>query len=66
MTREHKHKAVKTSQTLRSWNGCVSPDTCKGARAHGNVIYVDLCRCGATRRTEVNQTHETRGAWVSE
>jgi hypothetical protein len=33
--------------------------------AHGNVCIVATCRCGAARRSNVNQRHAERGPWVS-
>jgi hypothetical protein len=32
--------------------------------AHGNICVVDTCRCGAQRRTNVNQIHVERGPWT--
>lgn len=32
-------------------------------RAHGGVMYLDECRCGATRARNSNWTFEERGPW---
>ncbi len=34
--------------------------------AHGGVSYVQHCRCGATRRTNVNGSAREVGAWERE
>jgi hypothetical protein len=32
--------------------------------AHGGIVYVYACNCGATRRVNRNSTFEERGPWV--
>ena len=32
--------------------------------AHGNIVVIDTCACGATRATNVNGNHIERGPWI--
>jgi len=32
--------------------------------AHGNLCQIDLCSCGAERRTNCNLGYRERGPWV--
>ena len=57
---KHRHRAVRTE--TRPFAGPVT--TPANPAAHGNVCYVDHCRCGATKRRNVNQTHKECGPWV--
>jgi hypothetical protein len=47
---------------------CVTPHECAAnpqrGVAHGNVIYVDHCRCGAARQMESNGGRHNYGPWV--
>lgn len=56
----HRHRAYDFD--VYPWR-CATPLACTPA-AHGNVTLVDLCRCGATRKTTVNGKHEERGEWI--
>lgn len=58
---EHKHRAVAARRKTRCFVHCVAPSACRQA-AHGNVVIVDECRCGARRETNSNAAHE-RGPW---
>lgn len=31
--------------------------------AHGNIVQIDTCSCGAVRHTNVNGNHQERGQW---
>lgn len=61
----HRHR-VKTFYD-RVWSYCVSPVRCADLptrqAAHGNIVRVEVCRCGATRQTEINGHQMNRGAW---
>lgn len=56
----HRHRAEKT--TNRPYTGPVS--TRENRAAHGGVCVVDVCKCGAERRTNSNGGHLERGPWV--
>lgn len=60
----HKHKPTKTRQV--GWCVCITPDACAAypvrQSAHGGIVRIDYCACGATRRTEVNGPRN-RGRW---
>ena len=60
MTTKHVHRP-KTSGTM-PFTGPI-----RGAQhnpvAHGNVCIVDVCRCGAVRRTNSNAGVKERGPW---
>ena len=68
MTMAHRHAAQSTSH--RPYFGPVTGDLSgyyrQNSMAHGNVTRVDRCRCGAERRTNVNQGHVERGRWTPE
>lgn len=34
--------------------------------AHGNIVRVDVCACGAVRRTNINGRHVERGPWTED
>lgn len=59
----HKHKMVRSKQKEKGFSGCVAPYACNPS-SHGNITIIDTCSCGATRRTNINQNHQERGAWV--
>ncbi len=61
-TTRHVHRADPARQRTVGWTHCVAARNCSGA-SHGCVTHVDECRCGAIRRTEVNQQHVERGTW---
>lgn len=60
MNTKHAHKAETT--TDRPFAGAVAP--AENRAAHGNICRVEVCRCGATRRTNVNGVHREGGPWV--
>jgi len=33
--------------------------------AHGNICQIDRCKCGATRRTNINGQYSERGKWLA-
>lgn len=64
----HHHRPK--SSDIRGWTHCVTPDECAArperGRAHGNIIRVDICSCGATRESEINGGRVNYGAWDDE
>lgn len=56
---EHRHK-MKT-RAVQPFCGAVTD--LQNAAAHGNVCEVDVCGCGAVRRTNRNGVHVERGLW---
>jgi hypothetical protein len=63
----HQHKAIPQKSQDIGWTHCVTPDECAAnpmrVQAHGNIIQVDTCSCGATRHTEVNGGRKNYGPW---
>lgn len=63
----HTHKAIKSRSMEKGWTACVTPHKCAAnpARqsAHGNIIVVDVCSCGATRKSEHNG-RVNYGEWI--
>lgn len=57
----HTHRAVPERQTEQYYSHPVRQP--ENPAAHGGVCFVDRCRCGATRRTNVNGWHRERGPW---
>jgi len=64
----HRHRAITAKQTERGWTACVTPNACAAdslrQRAHGSLLVVDRCSCGAVRRSEQNQGRLNRGEWA--
>jgi len=58
----HTHKAKTRRIVGFSHCVCVAPRRCDG-RAHGGLTEIARCRCGAERRTNVNQGFRERGEW---
>jgi hypothetical protein len=63
----HTHRAIPTQTKDLGWTACVTPQECAAhpARqiAHGNIVRVDACSCGATRSTEINGGRKNYGPW---
>lgn len=57
---KHQHRVSKTE--TRPFMGAVG--TKQNPAAHGGVCEVSTCKCGATRRTNVNGRHIERGYWT--
>ena len=55
----HRHQ-VKTSATY-GYNGSVAQP--ENRAAHGGVVHVDTCSCGAVRKTNSNGRHVERSTW---
>lgn len=49
---KHVHRALSGEHRTYTYGGCVNPDNCN-PRAHGECLWIDVCRCGATRKTNV-------------
>jgi hypothetical protein len=61
---KHTHKAIDSKSELYGWVRCVNPSRCQGeSSAHGGVMYIDHCRCGALRKTEINGRAKCFGLW---
>jgi len=56
----HRHYVVQ--EITRPFTGCVAPEKCNPA-SHGNVRYVQRCRCGAERVINSNQGHRENSGW---
>lgn len=57
----HKHR-MKTEKMI-GFEYCVNPNNCE-PRAHGGVMRVRTCACGATQRVNSTGRYEERGPWV--
>lgn len=57
---QHRHKAEKSID--RPYMGPVA--TRENRAAHGGICVVEICACGATRRTNINGNHAEAGKWV--
>lgn len=64
---QHTHRASPSRSTDRGWTTCVTPDECAARperqSAHGGIVRIDVCSCGAVRRTEINGRRRNRGPW---
>ena len=63
----HQHKAIKAKSRDIGWSHCVAPDyrsqTIRHHDAHGGIVRIDVCSCGATRETEINMFAKNYGEW---
>ncbi len=57
----HRHQAV-TEQTV-GYRHCVAGTRCHPV-AHGGVMFVERCACGAVRETNSNAGQLERSGWV--
>lgn len=57
----HKHTSDHT--TDGAWHTCAAPFDCNPS-AHGNILRVEHCACGATRATSINGRHVETGRWL--
>jgi hypothetical protein len=62
-TTKHTHRAVTTRDT--PFFGPVGPRHRQNPCAHGGVCELEICKCGAERRTNLNGGHIERGTWVT-
>jgi len=56
----HRHQTKTTS--THGFTAPIHGARCE-PRAHGGVVHVDRCACGATRRTNSTGRYEERGPW---
>lgn len=68
MREGHRHRAIPDRSKEYLWTSCVTPRECAASwrrqAAHGNIVIVDFCSCGATRRSELNAGLVNYGPWV--
>jgi hypothetical protein len=68
MAYRHIHRAITAKSEDRSWTACITPEECAAyptrQNAHGNIVRVDWCDCGARRLTEINQHWHNQGPWM--
>ena len=62
---DHEHRPVQSRVEAGFW--CVTPARCAARpdrqAAHGGVVTIEVCRCGAERWTETNAGVENRSPW---
>jgi hypothetical protein len=67
---KHEHKAIANASKDKGWTTCVTPQECAAhpqrQDAHGNIVRLDTCQCGATRESEINGSRTNYGAWKGE
>jgi hypothetical protein len=61
MSDEHRHQSHHDRGPY-GWTHCVASGGCDGA-AHGGIVTLEICACGAERSTETNGRHERSGPW---
>ena len=68
MDSKHTHAHRATSATEQRWDSCVTPDKCTAnptrQHAHGGVIIMEHCQCGANRAHESNAGQVNSGPWI--
>lgn len=64
----HTHRAIAAKERITGWTSCVDSARCHASKtpgkAHGNIVCLDTCSCGATRRSEHNGGTAIYGPWV--
>lgn len=65
----HTHKAIARKSQDRVWTHCITPRQCAAdplrQAAHGNIMVIDHCSCGAIRYSEHNG-RVNYGPWITE
>ena len=61
-----RHPKPKVTSTDYGWTMCVAPWRFGSEAAHGNIETVDICECGAVRRSESNGRKFTTTGWLRE
>jgi hypothetical protein len=65
-TKEHTHRATAGKTITKTFDfEATNEEKQVNRRAHGGVVDIETCRCGATRRICRNGRHEERGDWTS-
>jgi hypothetical protein len=62
LIRSHEHEVV--HETVHPWTRCICPETAHSEAAHGNVILMQSCACGAVRLVEANRSWQAAGEWL--
>lgn len=58
----HHHMPIKKERRVVPYQVCTNELNCDEA-AHGNITEIDHCRCGAVRRTNINQHYRESSGW---
>ena len=61
----HRHQSRATLERDTPFFHCVAGDDCD-ARAHGGIVVLQTCRCGAHKAVAVNQNRIERGPWTKD
>ena len=66
--KRHQHHMIPSKRETFGWTYCVATvydggKACPG-KAHGGVMHVDYCSCGAVRRMEANGVAQVRSEWI--
>ena len=59
------HRHTPRTTITRCFSGPI-PGAKENRVAHGNVVHVATCSCGATRSTNVNGGQREQGRWVDD
>ena len=57
-----KHRHYAHIHVTHGWSHCMVSGSCRGT-AHGAVVHIDTCHCGATRATESTGRHSASDGW---
>ncbi len=57
----HKHRKMSAAAREVPFSGPVAQP--ENPRAHGGITRIDLCSCGATRKTNISAGHSEVGRW---
>jgi hypothetical protein len=60
----HKHRANPRLSQIRGYRGTVNGVIHEVRRAHGGILTIDQCSCGAVRETNSNGLAVERGRWL--
>lgn len=62
MSAGHRHRAIKGATKTYCYSGPIEGAR-ENPRAHGNICFVEICKCGATREANSNWGHVEQGRW---
>jgi hypothetical protein len=60
---KHRHRPVR--REIRGFVGPIEGARRQDRRAHGNVTFVWHCKCGATKKANINGQWAEVGRWIA-
>src|SRR3990172_12238020 len=58
----HRHRVIERRE--QGFGGAIKqPDGTQNPSAHGCILLIETCRCGAERHTNINNQHSESSGW---